>query len=528
MSDVPREARRARTKIQTIQLEPYDDVVSVRDRLQFAAQRRVLLVFPPQGKILRRKLDLVLIQREALRRNLQIALLTRDPEVAENAASVGLSCFYTLRQARSRRWHSNRGRVFTDRSQRPADEIGHPYELLPFATRLKPELTPAQRFRRLLGRLLAALAVLVALLASMIVIIPSATVTLTPASDAINEPITITADPALSQIDVPNSAIPAQIVRVLVQASTVTIESSGRREGASTLAKGRVVFTNQTDVPLVVPAGTVVSSGSTPPARFSTLTDVPLAGEAGAEGETEITALADTPALAGNVPANSIVRVEGDLETLVSVRNPAPTFGGGLTEEAVVTQADYDRLLTLGRGAVQQAARSQLLLQLDAENKFLVPESIRIVEERPEWLVYSARIDDAAPSVSLEMRAVIEAMVIDLLEARQLAFLILNKRLPPGLVRDESRLNYRREEGGSDTQGRYTFQMFVEGDVPFAINADQVAGRINGMSVSQAQRTLENELLLDPRQPPQISLYPFDFGRLPILPVRIRVRVNAP
>src|SRR5690606_24968109 len=82
--------RRSKQRIQTIQLEPYDDVVSIRDRLQFVKVRRVLLIFPKHGEVLRRKLDLVLIQREAARRNIQIALLCKNPDVAEHAASINI------------------------------------------------------------------------------------------------------------------------------------------------------------------------------------------------------------------------------------------------------------------------------------------------------------------------------------------------------------------------------------------------------------------------------------------------------
>ncbi|NJL95411.1 MAG: hypothetical protein HC915_17655, partial [Anaerolineae bacterium] len=90
-----------RDPIQIIRLEAYDDATSVRDRLQFVELRRVLLMFPAQGRILRRRIDLLLVVREAQRRGLKIALLTQDPEVLEQAAEIGLSAFLTVRQARA-------------------------------------------------------------------------------------------------------------------------------------------------------------------------------------------------------------------------------------------------------------------------------------------------------------------------------------------------------------------------------------------------------------------------------------------
>lgn len=74
-------------RLQIIQLEPYDDVISARDRLTFVKAERVLLILPKQGGILQRKLDLVLLQREAARRGARLALISRDPSVIETPAS---------------------------------------------------------------------------------------------------------------------------------------------------------------------------------------------------------------------------------------------------------------------------------------------------------------------------------------------------------------------------------------------------------------------------------------------------------
>jgi hypothetical protein len=522
------EERRSRQKIQTIQLEPYDDVVSVRDRLQFTQMRRILLVFPDQGQILRRKLDLVLIQREAARRNLQIALLCGDTEVATNAASINMSCFFNTKQARSYRWKTPRNKVFVDRASRPRNTVQHPYELMHVASRLKPTVSNRQMRMQLLGRVLIGLVVAVTLIGLLLSVIPSATVTLTPATDAIYEPVTITADPVVTEIDMRGGLLPATVLRILVSGDSVTVQSTGRREASDTLAQGRVVLTNQSENPVFIPAGTIVSTGESPPARFRTAADVPLPAQIGATAEVEIIALTDTPALEGNVPAQAINRVEGELETIVSVSNSAPTFGGGIREEAVVTQADHDRLLTLAQGRVLSRGLNDLLLQLPGENKFLVPDSIRLVEERPEWTIFSASVGEAAESVTLDMRGVIEATVVDELQAQQLAFISLMQRLPEGSNVDDTSLTYRRADVGLDAQGRFTFQMFVEGNTLSAINIEAVAGRINGMTVSNAKRTLENELLLDPRHPPEIHQWPFNTGLMPLLPVRINVRINRP
>src|SRR5258708_14870334 len=96
-------------KLQIVQLEPYDDVISVRDRLSFVQTERVLLVWPRASNILKRKLDLVLIQREAARRGARLALATHDLDFIEHAAELTISTFDSFipsHQAKSKLPHT--------------------------------------------------------------------------------------------------------------------------------------------------------------------------------------------------------------------------------------------------------------------------------------------------------------------------------------------------------------------------------------------------------------------------------------
>ena len=72
-------------QIEYVQLDTNDDVVTVKDRLSFIRGRRVLLIWPEDGTTLTRKLDLVLVQREADRRAIQLALVTHDELIIEHA-----------------------------------------------------------------------------------------------------------------------------------------------------------------------------------------------------------------------------------------------------------------------------------------------------------------------------------------------------------------------------------------------------------------------------------------------------------
>ena len=102
-------------KPEFVQLEPGEDVASVRDRLTFLRGQHVLLIWPENGTALNRKLDLVLVQREAMRLAIRLALITHDPDVIQHAARTQ---HQHLRDHRRKRARQMEARAFA-RLHRP-------------------------------------------------------------------------------------------------------------------------------------------------------------------------------------------------------------------------------------------------------------------------------------------------------------------------------------------------------------------------------------------------------------------------
>lgn len=515
--NLPRQKR-----IQRIQLEPYDDVVSVRDRLQFVNAGRVLLVFPANSKILRRKLDLVLIQREAARRDLRLALVTSDPDIASHAKELNISAFFTIEQARTQRWKRPRNKVFIDREDRPRPEHD-PYELMQVASRLKPPPSPKkQAVRRAIRGVIFGAAVLL-LLFGIYAILPSATVTITPASDQLSEVIDVTADPSINQAIPESKRIPAE-TRQFLQDGTATIETTGRRTAESELAEGKVVFTNDTGLATFVPAGTVVQTIDAPPIQFETLEDVALPARQGATIEVNIRALENSNGLRGNVDIGEIARVTGPLEGSVSVTNPNPTFGAGVREAAFVTQQDYDRLVTLARQQVLTNAQTTLKLAADADQYYVISD-LQIVGE-PQ-LFYSAALNEPVDSVSLTMQATVATTVINLDEARLIANAYLASFVTPGNELFERASVRVGQIQSPAADGTIALTLRVDGSTRVAIDANEVRDRLAGKSENEAREMLNRQYTLDPDEPIEISTWPSFLNRLPILPVRISVHIRG-
>ena len=81
---------------QIIYLEPTDDIISIRDRVDMAEAKRVLLVVPPYSNVLTRRVDLQVVQRRAAQAGIDVALVTEDGVIRSQARELGLPVFDSI------------------------------------------------------------------------------------------------------------------------------------------------------------------------------------------------------------------------------------------------------------------------------------------------------------------------------------------------------------------------------------------------------------------------------------------------
>ncbi|MFN8530742.1 MAG: hypothetical protein U0670_19215 [Anaerolineae bacterium] len=510
--------------IELIQLETTDDSTSVRDRLSFLRGRHVLLIWPEQGTVLTRKLDLVLIQREAARLMIRLALVTHDPVVFRNAAELDISAFETIGSAKRAKWRRPRTKVFTNRDQRPAD-AQEPDELAPIVSRLRVEdISPAQRRARLIARVVIVLILVTVTGAIGYVIAPSATVTIIPTRTQTEVTASIQANPTIGQgqIDVENHIIPAITLRVEIE-EHAAVETSGTRSLGATSAVGSVVFINTTSVPVDIPAGTFVSTSAGTPIIFRTTQAGQVAGGIGLQIEIPVQAVAESSGEIGNIEPGLINQVIGALSTQVQVRNFSATYGGTSQAIRVVSEDDRTRLLDTIRQQIQSRAYTEMQPRISPD-QIIIPETIRITEERQDWMTFDAEVGDEANSLSLTMRAVVEATAVDMRLAQQIAYVQLSNQIPRGRSIDLASLTYvRGSDVAVDSAGRVTFSMTARGTIATQINASQLQERLAGRGLAEAQRYLTSALDLAEDTPPQIILSPDWFGQMPLLAMRITI-----
>lgn len=515
-------------KHEYVQLEAGEDVASVRDRLAFLRGQHVLLIWPEKGTALNRKLDLVLVQREAMRLAIRLALVTHDPGVIRQANELNISTFETIGASERGKWQRGRSNVFTDRYDRPED-APDAEELKPVASRVR---TPRKKSSPLRGLArIVLLLLLIGLTAAVaILVVPSATVALTPAQNRLEVAATIKAevDAENPRLDVENGIVPAVIARTQIEERN-SIPTSGSQNLTDTPATGAVVFINKGAGAVNIPTGTLVSTSASTPIVFRTTQDVTVPAGVGLQSEVPIEAVDVSTGTQGNVDAGLINTVaDAALNEQVEVRNVNPTTGGLSRAVNVVSQTDRERLIDILRQQVQDRAYTEMLPRLE-DNQIIIAETIHIAEERSDWMTFDHEVGDVADTLSLTMRAVVEATVIDQTLAQQIAFARLSGQIPRGhVVRTETLLYERGAVEEVQAGGSVVFTMLGSGLVVTQINVGQLQNSLAGRTPEEAIQYLLSEVDQTAGTAPSITLEPEWIPRLPLLPLRINIRTEVP
>ncbi len=509
--------------IEHLPLAPNDTITSLRARLAQLRGKRVLLIWQPESDILKRRLDLVLIQREADRNVIQLAIVAQDPRLQAHAAELNISCFASAAASQNQRWKRSRNKIFLPRYHRPRAEL-QPADLARIASKLQ---RPQQNNRWLLLFLRAAIVLLLCSVVGALVYIiaPGAVLRVQLRSEQVELELEIIADRKAAAVDAQRALIPALELREMVQTS-VSIPSSGSQSLAGNPASGVVTFTKLTEQALEIPAGTTIGTSAGETVLFETTEAVLIPGGGDSPVDAAIVAATAYGGRIGNVAAGAINQVVGALADRVTVVNLAPTAGGSDRNVPVVTAADQTRLLDIARLQLQSLAYDRMRADLSASQVIII-ESLQIAEENKDWLDYSAVVGARSSQLTLSMRAVVSALAVDEELARQVTLAQLAAATPRDMTLKADSLAYERSAFNlARGKEQVRFTAHGSGLALAQLNIADLREQLAGASLDAAQASLRANRALVQQPPPQLSLHPSGLGRMPLLPIRIHVEVD--
>ncbi len=488
----------------------------------WAKGERILLVWPERGRVLYRRLDLILLLRQSLTQGAQLALVTKDPDVRYYAPRLGIPVFKSLRRAQRSVWRLPR----RFRGARPGSPLIHsePKDRPAPALQNPPERDITQLYP--LARLAFFALGVLALLAIAATLLPAATISLVPQTRVQEVTMDVWAGPQVSAVDLSGS-VPARWAQVTVEGRDTT-PASGTLLLPDRPARGEVLFTNLTDQPITIPEGTVVLSQGASVQRFA----VQRKGELPAgPGETvSLPVIAVQPGSQGNLPEGSLIAIEGLLGTQVSVTNPQATHSGSDREEPAPTAEDRRLLAERLHRTLEQTALEEISKGL-APGSLLITDTLTLVENVEEKF----RPPEGIPSdqLALSLRLEYQALVVSEEDLNALARAVFDANLPPGFaplqgslyVENLSAPQLSLDSNNADTW-RAQWKLHASRSILAQTPAPRVIRLVLGFEPGKAIQRLQSELALE--EPPSIALTPRWWPRLPILPFRVVVRIEGP
>jgi len=492
---------------EVIYLEADDDIITIRDRLEWADGKRVLVVLPKGSQALSSPISMKLLRRHADGLSLDVAVVAKDAETRQLAEAEGIPAFRSMPR---RWWRLGRGVNWRRRTEeRPKRPRG-----FPAMSEIGRDL--ASRWAQLAAFFLL-LILLGALAATMIVVVPVARIALVPELTSVEVSLPVVADLEQASVDFEAGRIPARLIEEQLEGRG-RVPTSSRHDAPDLPAEGTVVFVNLTSEEVEIPMGAVVRTSTGTTVRFTTVQTVTLPGPLGGKAEAEVRAL--NPGPVGNVGKNLINRVEGSLGLRVSVTNEEPTSGGTVKQVGLVTYADKDRL----RGSVLQKLEQEAQNRLQEKSEpheFVLPESVEvtIIDEAYD----PPLVEVESETLGVVMRAHVQGLAVSEQAANEVALRALETQ-----IEGQGRLLPQRvsfERGGQvtmqeDGEGA-SFVMKVRGVTLPDVDLGLVRENIAGMPVEDATRWMEAHLPLS--EPPKIVVTPNWLGRIPWLPFRIHL-----
>jgi hypothetical protein len=502
---------------QVIYLDLEDDFVSIRDRLDWATEQRVVLVLPDRGDLLTNYLDISLIRRHADNLKILIGLVTIDSRVKKQAKELGIPTFRSVEESEKRHrrwWRGRRQRVIPGQPSRLAESDRKEVKRRSIA---RPTWT---KWLIRYSAIIIFLLTLAILFVAATYAIPTATITLKPKVRNLEVSKKIVADPQLASDNFSGVSVPGRVL-VTVQEWEAEVGTTGQIEVADSPARGTVLFINDLIQGVTVPAGTRVSTSAANRIVFQTAETIEVPGAIGASADVKVVAIEPGPE--GNVRSNLINRIEGPLALQLAVRNIEPTSGGESRTEAAVTQLDLDRLRSQVVQQLQVMALGEALDML-APTEFLAKDSLRIVDIYHE--TYSHFPGEQTDSVALDIRAELQATAVDETQAAALVYDELVDRVLPGYELVPGTLEFDGGELlGADNEGRVIFEMVGRGRMSARLDLEDDLEQITGQQLGLATTYLFERLPL--RDYPTVDVWPGWFERLPYLPIRISTNIDT-
>jgi len=517
--------------VDVLTVEPDEEVARIQARLARMRSRQVYLYLPKANQALRDRLSLTLLRRAADDLGLDLTIVTRDSATRVMAGHVGLRVRRKMEGGKWRteggKWKGEDGRRKTEAGKRRTEDgewirpvrvpISNPWTGTGLQSPTSNLYTPPSILHSPLSSVALAVVLLALGLAVAVLVLPHATVMVTPLTVPLETTVEALADPGLTAVDVPRHRIPARRLEVTLDRQTRE-PTSARTDVPDEPARGTVVFVNQSESDVVIPAGSIVTTSGATAVAFRTQEAVTVPGPAGTTARVQVEAV--EPGLGGNVPAYTVTVLDPGLGLPVAVVNDRPMSGGTVRRVGLVTQEERNRVRDVLFERMRQEALEALQAQVSA-GETLIDDSVEVQVDDESFSEQAEAVADVI-TVNLTVRAAGTAVNFD--HARQLAEATLRQQVPAGQLVIADSLKTEVGPVLGVEAGLVRLQVRATAMARPQIRERDIKNMVRGRPVEEASVLLHERFPLTTA--PLIHVSRGWLGRMPWLPTRIDVVIR--
>ncbi len=499
-------------KTHVIQLDSFDDFISIQDKLSWSKAPRILIVWPDHGRIKLVDMDIHLLLRKAEYLGSQIAFVFDDAELLKSCNHFGVPVFSSIPEAQRRPWRRPKRmrRLFIQNLERKP---------LVFIDELKAKSGSTDRITNRWTRLVFFFLGLTAVLAIVGLFIPSAKVYIKPKPELFVVTINARSNPSISDVNLAG-AIPAEVVTKTFD-MFIEGQSSGTIRIPSKNASGKVEFKNLTDQQITIPSGVIVRTVNEPVIRFSTVNEITLDPGVDSIKTAEVTSIIG--GVVGNVPSGSIQAIEGDIGGNVMVFNSEPIFGGVETKTYAPSESDYEKAKLELIDKINEKAYQEFS-KLSSNSFFLPIQTLQLIEIENEN--HFPEVGEPGDQFKLELKAKFSIWKIDKEDIHQIAKNAISATIKKDFkIVDGEVLTNIIENPHFDDTGSLRWKFESSQEIVPAIDDYQVFQLISGKDIDQAINSLTTNYQL--QSSPIIEVSPSFWRRLPYLPFRNQLLIEG-
>lgn len=450
----------------TVVAEADDDIASITGRIDTAADSNVVLLVPKSARGLRDPASWPHVAAHVRRRGIALTVVSGRRDVRGHAGANGLATGRSLARLRRRR---RRVRI----GDRDVEVPDVPWRVLTTIA--------------LLGGLFFAV------VSAACYAIPSAEILIAPPSTEFTTSMRARLSPLATQADIASGVIPARNLRVITTA-TLSVQTTGEAEVPDATATVAVAFTNDGEVSVTVPAGTLVLDDN----GTAFATDEELIVEAGRTESVDATAL--EPGLLGNVEPETLRHIDGFPATL-TLTNPRAGRGGTTKLVPGVGEADLERVRTISSEALDLVAERALKREVEAGRVFPQTQNVAVLSETP-----LSNIGDPGEYLLVEYQLVATALALTQEDLANFAEEIARTGLPPDVALLPGTATATSEGDVELDGGSVILTVQATGQVTPLLDREALADAVTGARPSAASARLTEMLALE--VPPRITVTP--------------------